>query len=147
MAGLASKEDFSSVQLRKGNSTAIRSSDPGLVPYKTDEVMLLQVKGRRFCQPRLLEPKASSINSGDAYILVTPKEIFNWQGKFSNVIERSRSAELTSAIFSKKDLGCKGARKAITIEEEKCFGSSKAERDFWGLLGMLKKKKKKTHFL
>ena len=61
-----------------------------------------QVKGRRFCQCRLVEPEAASINSGDCYILVTGKEVFNWQGKFSNVIERSRSAEVALTIIQKK---------------------------------------------
>ena len=52
-----------------------------------------QVKGRRYCQPRLMEPTAKSINSGDAYVLVTPTEVFNWVGRFSNVIERNRSVD------------------------------------------------------
>jgi hypothetical protein len=30
---------------------------------------------------------------------VTPKEIFNWIGEFSNVIERARSAEVALTIF------------------------------------------------
>ena len=53
-----------------------------------------QVKGRRYCQPRLMEPTAKSVNSGDAYVLVTPTEVFNWVGRFSNVIERNRSVRV-----------------------------------------------------
>jgi hypothetical protein len=41
LAGLASKEDFSSVQLRK-NNTVVPHQD--MVPHKTD-CMLLQVRG------------------------------------------------------------------------------------------------------
>jgi hypothetical protein len=58
-----------------------------------------QVKGRRICQTRLVSPTAASVNSGDAYVLVTPKEIYNWIGEFSNVIERARSAEVALHIY------------------------------------------------
>ena len=37
--------------------------------------MLLHVKGRRMCQIRLVEPKPSSINSGDAYIALNGTEV------------------------------------------------------------------------
>ena len=131
LAGLASTEDFSAVQLRKGGSKVDRSSD--LKSHR--ELMLLQVKGRRCCQTRVVEPKVTSINSGDAYVLVTPREVFNWVGKYANVIERSRSAELAAAIFQKKDLGCKFARRVQTLEEEKLYGGSKSEQEFWALLG------------
>jgi len=96
LAGLASKEDFSSVILRKNVDNGDQSND--LLPYKTD-IMLIQVKGRRSCQARLVSPCASSINSGDSFVLCTPEEVFLWQGKYSNVIERSKSAELATAIY------------------------------------------------
>ncbi len=138
LAGLASREDFSNVLLRRGDvSQAGRDLD--LVPYKPD-VMLLQVKGRRACQPRLVEPKAKSVNSGDAFVLCTPEEVFLWQGKFSNIIERSRSAELAQRIYQKKDLCCKRVKHMHVLDEEKCFGSTKAERDFWNLLGSSSRK-------
>ncbi len=63
-----------------------------------------QVKGRRICQTRLVNPAASSVNSGDAYVLVTPKEIFNWIGEFANVIEKARSAEIALHIFQVRRL-------------------------------------------
>ena len=77
---------------------------------------------------------SESLNSGDCYILVTPTQIFNWQGKFSNVIERSRSAEIAASILQKKDLGCKGASKVETIEEEKLLEFSRENRRFWSCL-------------
>ncbi len=133
LAGLASKEDFSSVQLRSGETSAA-GRDLELAPYKAD-LMLLQVKGRRVCQVRLAAPEARSVNSGDAFVLVTPEEVFLWQGRFSNVIERSRSAELAQIVYQKRDLTAKRAKKLHHIEEEKSGGSSKAEKDFWRLLG------------
>lgn len=69
LAGLASKEDFTAVSLKKAASP----SSGNMLPYT--DVMLLQVKGRRHVQTRLVEPVASSINSGDNYVLVTPTEV------------------------------------------------------------------------
>ena len=125
LAGLASKEDFSAISLKKGN-TVVPNQD--MIPYKKD-IMLLQVKGRRACQTRLVNPTYTSINSGDCYVLVTPEEVYNWQGKYSNVIERSRSSEVALHIQQMKDLGCKKANKVTTIEEPS------SNRKFWSLLG------------
>ena len=43
--------------------------------FFSGETMLLHVKGRRMCQIRLVEPKPSSINSGDAYIALNGTEV------------------------------------------------------------------------
>eukprot|EP00094_Tigriopus_californicus_P009199 TCALIF_08869-PA protein Name:"Similar to SVIL Supervillin (Bos taurus)" AED:0.01 eAED:0.01 QI:0/0.8/0.66/0.83/1/1/6/288/1304 len=132
IAGLAATEDFSAVQLRK--SSKLDENQSKFIPYKSP--MLMQVKGRRCCQTRLVKPVADSINSGDAFVLVTNKQIFNWQGRYANVIEKSRSAEISATILKKGDLGCKRADRIYTLEEEKLFGSSKAEREFWSILGV-----------
>jgi supervillin len=135
LAGLASKEDFCAVQLRKNSANLAPRTNQDMIPYKDGEAMLIQVKGRRFCQPRLIEPSHTSVNSGDAYVLVTGSDVFNWVGKFSNVIERNRSAEIAQSILQRKELGCKKARRVHTIEEERAFGASRAEKDFWAALG------------
>eukprot|EP00096_Caligus_rogercresseyi_P016403 TRINITY_DN903_c1_g1_i9.p1 TRINITY_DN903_c1_g1~~TRINITY_DN903_c1_g1_i9.p1 ORF type:complete len:1106 (+),score=344.08 TRINITY_DN903_c1_g1_i9:449-3766(+) len=124
LAGLASKEDFSSVQLKRGN-TSVPNQE--FLPYKED-LMLLQVKGRRHCQTRLVEPRASSINSGDCYVLVTLSEVFHWIGRFSNVIERARSAEVALHIQQVHDLGFKGSSRVITVEDPS------HNRKFWSYL-------------
>ena len=128
LAGLASTEDFTSVKLKKG----VAVPNQNMQPHRAK--MLIQVKGRRFCQSRVVEPAASSLNSGDCFILVTPTDIFNWQGKFSNVIERSRSAEMSLSILQKKDLGCKKGSKVETIEEEKIGSCGRENRRFWKCL-------------
>lgn len=46
--------------------------------------------GRRHVQTRLVEPRASSLNSGDCFLLVTPEHCFVWTGEFSNVIEKAK---------------------------------------------------------
>lgn len=128
LAGLASTEDFTSVKLSQGR----RVPNQSLLPYR--EKMLIQVKGRRFCQSRVVPPVAVSINSGDCYVLVTPSHVFNWQGKFSNVIERARSAEIALTVFQRKELGVKSAVKVETIDEEKLLGCGKESRRFWKCL-------------
>ncbi|ELU02277.1 hypothetical protein CAPTEDRAFT_139004, partial [Capitella teleta] len=125
LAGLASKENFSKVTLKKADSF----KGVKYAPYK--DLMLLQVKGRRHCQTRLVEPKAESINSGDCFILVTSEKIFTWIGRFCNVIERAKAAEVTAQIHQKRELGCKCPREPVLIEEAK----NQSNETFWELLG------------
>ena len=95
--------------------------------------MLIQVKGRRFCQSRLVPPLPESLNYGDCFVLVTPSQVFCWQGRFSNVIERSRSAEVGLCVLQKKDLGCKAAESVETVEEKLSL-CSRENRRFWRCL-------------
>ena len=97
--------------------------------------MLLQVKGRRMCQTRLVEPAPSSVNSGDAFIAVNGTEIIVWQGTYANVIEKSKSADLGQIIIQMRDLGCKRARRVILVEEEKITEANHGNKLFWKLLG------------
>ncbi len=39
-------------------------------------------------------------------------------------------------MFQKRDLTCKRSRRLHVLEEERLFGSSRAERDFWAHLGV-----------
>ncbi|XP_041029403.1 supervillin-like isoform X5 [Carcharodon carcharias] len=87
LAGLASKENFKNVNLRNVK-IAEQTSSNSTLPF--NKVMLLQVKGRRHVQVRLVEPRASSLNSGDCFLLVTAQHCFLWTGEFANVIERSK---------------------------------------------------------
>lgn len=125
LAGLASKENFSAISLKKATGAPLHS----FLPYK--DVMLLLVKGRRHVQTRLVEPVAASINDGDTYVLVTPSAVYNYVGKYSNVIEQSRSCDVASHVHQKADLGCK-AERIITINSDV---SSRDSRKFWEILG------------
>ncbi|XP_038120349.1 serine-rich adhesin for platelets isoform X4 [Culex quinquefasciatus] len=129
LAGLASVEDFKSVSL-KSSSLPLNQS---FVPYRP--LMLLQVKGRRHVQSRLVEPVARSINRGDCFVLVTPERLFVWNGALANVIERSRAKEICDVILRDKDLGC-GAAAVVVINDGKFGGvSERQQREFWKLLG------------
>ena len=39
-------------------------------------------------------------------------------------------------MFQKRDLTCKRSRRLHVLQEERLFGSSRAERDFWAHLGV-----------
>ncbi|XP_035389107.1 supervillin a isoform X3 [Electrophorus electricus] len=130
LAGLASKENFSSVNLRSVNMTE-QSSHNSHMPYKT--TMLIQVKGRRHVQTRLVEPRASSLNSGDCFLLVTPHFCFIWIGEFANVIEKAKASELATFIQTKHDLGCRALY--VQVVEEGINTHSHAAKDFWKILG------------
>lgn len=125
LAGLASKEDITSVSLRK--PTLLSS----YLPFK--DLMLLHVKGRRHVQTRLVEPTASSINKGDNYLLITPSTIYNYIGEFSNVIEQSRAADIANYIQQTKDMGCKIGR-IVTINSKDPHTTRKDTHEFWKLL-------------
>ncbi|TSK14827.1 Supervillin [Bagarius yarrelli] len=129
LAGLASKENFSSVSLR--NVKVSEQSSHGAMPYKA--TMLMQVKGRRHVQTRLVEPRASSLNSGDCFLLVTHQHCFIWIGEFANVIERAKAAELATFIQTKHDLGCRASY--VHTVEEGINTHSHASKEFWKILG------------
>uniref|UniRef100_A0A087Y7S8 Supervillin a n=1 Tax=Poecilia formosa TaxID=48698 RepID=A0A087Y7S8_POEFO len=130
LAGLASKENFSSVSLRSV-SVSEQTSNNSAVPYK--KLMLLQVKGRRHVQVRLVEPRASSLNSGDCFLLITPHHCFVWIGEFANVIEKRKASELANFIQSKRDLGCRADY--VQMMDEGAGAHSHAVQEFWKYLG------------
>ncbi|KAM4687424.1 LOW QUALITY PROTEIN: supervillin [Discoglossus pictus] len=130
LAGLASKENFSSVNLRSVNFTEQHSNNSA-VPYK--KLMLIQIKGRRHVQSRLVEPRASSLNSGDCFLLITPHYCFLWVGEFANVIEKAKASELASIIQTKREVGCRASY--VQTVEEGINTHTHASREFWKLLG------------
>ncbi|CAD6226854.1 GSCOCG00005946001-RA-CDS [Cotesia congregata] len=130
LAGLASTENFNAITLKNVTDSTIFGSKK-LRPYK--ELMLILVKGRRHVQVRLVEPVALSVNSGDNYILVTRSELYHYSGKFSNVIEKSRAADIALRIQRHKDLGCH-ASQVITINEGNSTSLSDV-KNFWKHLG------------
>uniref|UniRef100_A0A8D3DNG1 HP domain-containing protein n=1 Tax=Scophthalmus maximus TaxID=52904 RepID=A0A8D3DNG1_SCOMX len=130
LAGLASKENFGSVSLRSVNISEQMSNNSAM-PYKN--LMLMQIKGRRHVQTRLVEPRASSLNSGDCFLLVTPERCFVWIGEFSNVIERAKAIDMATFIQTKKDMGCR-ANQVQTVEEG-VDPQAPDHQHFWTILG------------
>lgn len=129
LAGLASKENFKKVNLRNVKSTE-QVTNNSAVPF--NKLMLIQIKGRRHVQVRLVEPTAKSLNSGDCFLLITPENCYLWTGEFANVIEKAKASELASFIQTKRDLGCKASH--VTILEEGINTNSSRAKEFWNLL-------------
>ena len=137
LAGLASTEDFTNVSLKS-------SSDPMMItnlPYKTDEPMLVHVKGRRHVQCRLVPPRFANLNDGDCFVLITSDKLFNFIGRFANVIETKVCKDFCTSILRDKDLGC-NATMLMSITEKnldghngKIFGRILGRRDDEPLTG------------
>lgn len=130
LAGLASKENFRKVNLRSVKSTDVVTNNSA-VPFH--KLMLIRIKGRRHIQVRLMEPTAQSLNSGDCFLLITPKHCFMWSGEFANVIEKAKASEMASFVQAKRDLGCKAPQ--VTVLEEGINTESRWAKEFWSLLG------------
>ncbi|XP_041829593.1 supervillin [Melanotaenia boesemani] len=130
LAGLASKENFRKVSLRSVKSTDVVTNNSA-VPF--NKLMLIRIKGRRHIQVRLMEPTARSLNSGDCFLLITPKHCFMWSGEFANVIEKAKASEMASFVQAKRDLGCKAPQ--VTVLEEGINTESRWAKEFWSLLG------------
>ncbi|XP_071754746.2 supervillin isoform X1 [Centroberyx gerrardi] len=130
LAGLASKENFRKVNLRSVKSTDVVTNNSAL-PF--NKLMLIRIKGRRHIQVRLVEPTASSLNSGDCFLLITPKHCYMWSGEFANVIEKAKASEMAAFVQAKRDLGCKAPQ--VTVLEEGVNADSRWAKEFWSLLG------------
>lgn len=110
---------------------------------------------------RLVEPTARSLNSGDCFLLITPKHCYMWSGEFANVIEKAKvkkpsrteppgaavgflcnvvltfvciqASEMAAFVQAKRDLGCKASQ--VTVLEEGINTDSRWAKEFWTLLG------------
>ncbi|XP_036362121.1 uncharacterized protein LOC115211517 isoform X3 [Octopus sinensis] len=127
LAGLASKENFSKIELRKTDTSNPSPGTNRYLPYKP--IMLFQIKGRRHVQTRLVEPCAKSVNHGDCYVLVTADKVINWAGEFTNVIEKAKSADIATHVQQKKDLGYRSSAQFVMIDSKKVSSPV-----FWDLL-------------
>jgi len=67
-------------------------------------------------------------------------QVFNYIGRYSNVIEKTRAAEIALSIQQQKDLGCQ-AMEVITINDDKLTCSRNQIEKFWSYLGVIDIKK------
>lgn len=63
-------------------------------------------------------------------------QVFNYVGKYSNIIEKTRAAEIALSIQQRKDLGCQ-AIEVITINDDKLTCSRNQVLKFWSYLGVV----------
>ncbi|VDK62998.1 unnamed protein product [Onchocerca ochengi] len=116
--GLQSKIDYSAIKLKKRE---LKSLYP--------ELMLIRLKGDKNIDVRLVAPKYTSVHAYAVFILVTPKQLFLYQGKYANLLEKSKAAIIITNICEKNgELGC-SAKHYENVHEENIS-------EFWRLLGM-----------
>ncbi|XP_015764099.1 PREDICTED: supervillin-like [Acropora digitifera] len=131
IAGLSSSEDLAaaSTALRKTNKDSSGVSKEikefgGFLP-----VMLLQIKGSRHIQTRLVEPSANSLNSGDVFIVVTPKEVHLWNGRDASIMKKAKAYVLDfgSEVYLWLGRNCpNGARaKGVSLAQDLFKGTFK----------------------
>ena len=91
--------------------------------------MLIQIKGRRYCQTRLVEPSACSVSANDCYVLVAPDALCLLVGKAANVVEKAKANEVFDWLRTHKDLGVRAAAvaNATKLEDDDDDGSQKHE--------------------
>lgn len=76
---------------------------------------------------QLPKAMASSLNSGDSFLLVTPTNVFLWNGNGSNEVERAVGLDVASQLAA--TYNSQAGRAVISVEE----GSEPNE--FWTALG------------
>lgn len=116
-AGLEAVEDYS---VAKG---ALKQADV-TSPYPPK--MLIRVKGEKKVDVRLVAPIASTVEQSAVFILVTPERLLKYEGENSNILERTKAAQICINITTKGDLHCSAKH------VENCEGESST---FFHLLG------------
>ena len=79
--------------------------------YDNDGISLFHVRGTNSLNTRAVQvpEKASSLNSGDVFVLLTPDTMYAWEGKGSNADEKKAGASIANVL--------KGNRKTVTVQE------------------------------
>jgi len=101
---------FSSVQYMPGGV----ASGFNKVERGVHETALLQLKGKRIVRVAPVPVSASSLNSGDVFVLVKSDVIVQWNGSSSNKKEKSKALEVTKGI---KDIERGGKARIVVCEQ------------------------------
>ncbi|ETW03641.1 hypothetical protein H310_05039 [Aphanomyces invadans] len=91
--------------------------------YDNDGVSLFHIKGTSELNTfaTQVDEIAANLNSGDVFVLTTPKVVYQWQGSGSNSEERRVAANIVSIL--------KGHRPVTVVDE------GNADDAFWAFLG------------
>uniref|UniRef100_A0A1I8GT30 HP domain-containing protein n=1 Tax=Macrostomum lignano TaxID=282301 RepID=A0A1I8GT30_9PLAT len=131
--GLQAKVDLDAVSLQRADPAA-PVGPFGAISQAHKSLMLVQIKGRRQAQARLVRPRHQSLCSGDCYLLVSRDAVYLWQGELTNVLEASKASELAKWVAAKRALGYAGSSSEPLQLSSSDVSSSKSAR-FWRLLG------------
>jgi len=86
---------------------------------------LLQLKGKKHIRVHEVPLTHTSLNSGDVFVLDNGKDVIQWNGSKSGVLEKTKAAELLQAIEGERD----GRASGRVISE------SDDDAEFWKVLG------------
>jgi len=86
---------------------------------------LLHLKGKKHIRVHEVPLTFKSLNSGDVFILDAGKEIIQWNGSKSGILEKAKGAEISQAIEGERE---GHARNRV-------IGEGEEEAEFWQLLG------------
>jgi len=91
--------------------------------YDTDGVSLYHIKGSNEFNTRAIQvaEKTANLNSGDSFVLLTPKKLFLWYGAGASTGEKACAKKLSGLL--------KGSRTVTEIDE------GKEPAEFWAPLG------------
>jgi hypothetical protein len=111
-----------------GKASGFKNSTEGDT-YDTDGVALFRVKGTSplNTQAVQVEERASSLNSDDVFVLVTPDKVFVWYGRGSTEDEQAVGNSIAEILA--EDYNGSGGRSLEAVNEGSEGG------DFWGPLG------------
>lgn len=72
--------------------------------FDTDGVSLFHIKGSNEYNTRAVqvEEKASSLNSGDCFVLLTPDTMYIWEGEGANSLEKQASESIANMMKGKR---------------------------------------------
>eukprot|EP00735_Rhodelphis_limneticus_P008799 TRINITY_DN2282_c0_g2::TRINITY_DN2282_c0_g2_i1::g.6851::m.6851 TRINITY_DN2282_c0_g2::TRINITY_DN2282_c0_g2_i1::g.6851 ORF type:complete len:838 (-),score=368.98,sp/O75366/AVIL_HUMAN/40.36/0.0,Gelsolin/PF00626.17/1.1e-17,Gelsolin/PF00626.17/3.6e-16,Gelsolin/PF00626.17/2.5e-10,Gelsolin/PF00626.17/4.5e-18,Gelsolin/PF00626.17/2.1e-09,Gelsolin/PF00626.17/3.1e-09,VHP/PF02209.14/7.7e+03,VHP/PF02209.14/8.2e-14,Viral_helicase1/PF01443.13/0.15 TRINITY_DN2282_c0_g2_i1:57-2528(-) len=90
------------------------------------ETRLLHIKGSRNVRVFQVEPKASSLNSGDVFVVDSGLTLYQWNGKDASRKEKAKALDITQAINSDE----RGGRARITA-----FDEGQETPEFWAAIG------------
>ncbi|RHY55571.1 hypothetical protein DYB30_004532 [Aphanomyces astaci] len=91
--------------------------------YDDDGVSLFHIKGTSELNTfaTQVDEVAANLNSGDVFVLTTPRQVYQWQGSGSNAEERRVASNIAAILKGKR---------AVTVVDE-----GDADDAFWNFLG------------
>eukprot|EP01006_Ploeotia_vitrea_P014078 TRINITY_DN3738_c0_g1_i1.p1 TRINITY_DN3738_c0_g1~~TRINITY_DN3738_c0_g1_i1.p1 ORF type:complete len:837 (-),score=586.38 TRINITY_DN3738_c0_g1_i1:115-2625(-) len=92
---------------------------------------LFHLKGKRNVSVAQCERKASSLNSGDVFILDLGLDLYQWNGKEANKYEKFKALEVLTRINNEE----RGARANLHFLDEDVNDTGDEAKDFWAQLG------------
>merc|ERR1719453_1803152 len=112
---------FKSFEVRKGGvESGFKKVE------KADICRLLHLKGKRTIRVKQVECNASSLNSGDVFILDKGDDIYQWNGADCNKKEKAKGLEVTLSIKDDE----RGGKARLHV-----FDEGKEPDAFWEVLG------------